>query len=126
MELKFKPSEQVPGSFEANLNMTLVAIGTTDQVNKNKNVYRIATVKLENGKVVTAIIYAGNLAHGVEAGVKYLGKAIQDPSRGGELLLTMSHLPAAERANISDFEISYVETDELAAIAKEAKLEKVK
>lgn len=124
-KLVMKPSTVKEGTFEANCSVELLAIGEKEQQNSNGTIYKVATVKL-NDKNVTAIVYQGNYSKGIEIGNKYAAKAIYDPTRGGDLLIQMSHLIAGERANIADFEFEMVETDELAAIAKEAKLEKVK
>ena len=127
MELKWKKSEQVEGSFEANLAVTLISVGETTQENKNGTVYHVGSVTLDNGKNVSAIIYEKNFNYGVTPGTKYLAKAIYDPKRGNDVLIQMSHLVAAERANIADLGFSFDEVDELAAISKEAKkLETVK
>jgi hypothetical protein len=124
-KLVFKSSTVKKGTFEADCAVELLVVGEKEQQNSNGTTYKVVTAKL-NGKNITAIIYQGNYSKGIEVGNNYAAKAIYDPSRGGELLIQMSHLIAGERANIADFEFEMVETDELAAIAKEAKLEKVK
>jgi len=125
-KLIFKPSTVKEGTFEAKCSVKLLSIGEKTQENSNGTTYKVATVKMDNGKTVTAIVYEGNYSFGVELGNNYAAKAIYDPERGGDLLIQMSHLIAGERANINDFDFEIEENvGELAAIAEEAKKAKL-
>jgi hypothetical protein len=125
MELKWKKSEQVEGSFEANLAVTLLSVGEKSVENKNGTLFHGCTVKLEDGQTVSAIMYEGNYSKGVEVNTRYLAKAIYNPSISEDALIQVSHLIAANRANIATLGFNMdeiIETDELAQIAKEAKV----
>jgi hypothetical protein len=103
-KLKLTPTTSNPEIFEGRTNVKLISIGDKFQENVNGTRYVVATVKMDTGKQVTAMVFENNLKYGVEVGQEYSAKVIYDPTRGGELLITMSHLPAGERANIEDFD----------------------
>ena len=88
----------------------LLSLGTTELLNSNKKVYKIANIEFTdvNGEIqkASAAIYAKNLEHGVEIGKEYLTTATIAPDKDGKLTpyLQMSHLEAnAGRAEISMF-----------------------
>lgn len=126
MKLNWKKSELVEGTFEANVNVTMVA-EASDRVMENTNgtQYRVLTVKLPTSKQVSAIIYESNFEKGVEVGTVYLAKAIYNPERGKEVLIQMSHLTGADRANVDDlgFEMPSEEVSDLAKAKQEAERE---
>ena len=74
--------------------------------NEKKTKYRIATVELE-GKAIQAMMYEKNYAHGVKMGDSYSCRATYDPKWGNnQPLITVSHLPAAQRATLADLGFS--------------------
>ena len=96
------------GSYEANLSAKLKSVSETVFQSKNdkKTEYRIAIVQLPNGKDVTAMMYEANYRHGVTPGTSYLCKAIYNKENGQDVLITVSHLVAGERASIKDLGFS--------------------
>lgn len=120
MELKWKVSEMVEGSYEANLTVKIINVAEKGIANKNGTVYHPCTIELQNGDVVSGIMYDSNFQYGVEKGSNVLAKAIYNPTVGEDVLIQVSHLVAAKRANIATFGFKIEET-ELDAIAKEEK-----
>lgn len=112
MKLTWKKSE-LTGSYEANFSAKLRSISDATFQNVNKTVYRIANIELPTGKVVSGLMYESNFQHGVQVGNSYLCKAVYE-GKGDNVLITVSHLAAAERASIGDFGFELSEAKETA------------
>jgi hypothetical protein len=96
----------VTGQLQSQFLGTLVSIGETKLSNSNGTVYRIAAVKLPNGKTVSARVYEKNFAHGMSEGAQYMCTATKytDVSGNPAIDVTMSHLTGASRGSVEDFD----------------------
>lgn len=127
MKLNWKKNE-TSGNSEATFAAKLEAVSDRTFKNVNDTEYRIATIKLpESGDSRSAIMYESNYQHGVEVGKTYACRIIFNKENPENVLLTVSHLIAGERATLSDFGISVEdvkeEADDFANVQKKVKEE---
>ena len=101
MNLNWIKNEKT-GSYEAAFAAKLRSVSDKTFTNVNGTEYRIASIDLPNGKTVSGIMYESNFQHGVTVGNTLACRAIYQGS-GENVLITVSHLAAAERATIDDF-----------------------
>jgi hypothetical protein len=98
----------VTGQLETTFQGVLVSIGETKNANSNGTLFRIGSVELPTGKVVSCRIYEKNLAHGMEVGESYRCRATKYADKDGviQVDIVMSHLTQAARASESDFDFA--------------------
>lgn len=125
MNLTWKKNE-VSGNLEAAISAKLLSVSETVlTLNNEKNTeYRVCAIQLPNGKNVTAIMYEANFIYGVTPGTNYSCRVIRDTKReDNSVLITMSHLVAAERATLADFGLD--SEPEVASISKGVSAESI-
>lgn len=73
--------------------------------NANQTAFRVASVQIPNGKIVSCRIYEKNYAYGMNTGESYRCVATQykDSSGAIKIDILMSHLTQADRATLEDF-----------------------
>lgn len=104
---------ELTGSYEAGFSAKLRSVSDATFQNVNETTYRIANIELPTGKVVSGLMYESNFQHGVQVGNTYLCRAVYQ-GEGQNVLITVSHLAAAERATINDFGFELSEVKETA------------
>lgn len=90
---------------ETTFQGTLESVSKTAQKNTNGTEFRVGSVKLPSGKVVSCRIYEKNYGHGMTIGESYRCTATQYKDAAGALAIdvVMSHLTQAARAGVDDF-----------------------
>lgn len=83
----------------------LVSVSQNVLENANQTAFRVASVQIPNGKIVSCRIYEKNYAYGMNTGETYRCVATQykDSSGAIQIDILMSHLTQADRATLEDF-----------------------
>mgnify|MGYP003525700979 CR=1 FL=1 len=109
---------------EFRFNATLISVSDNILENSNGTEFRICSIKLPNGKVVSGRVYEKNLSHGMTPGTDYLctARPYADTNGVEQVDITVSHLTQAPRASMSDFDGITLDAREVEVPVKEGTL----